>query len=125
MAPRYVSGNCKNDCKALGRIGNVGTVIIGGYDIYDNYQEEGSFGEKTQEATINAVGGFAGAYAGAEIGASVGGFIGGFFGGVGAVPGAIIGGIIGGIVGGIYGGDILKTIDADDALKYAVDKFND
>lgn len=74
--------------KTFGKAGNVGTLIIGGADIYINYEAEEGFGEKTQQAT--------GSLAGSAGGAYIGGLIGAAFGGVGAIPGAIVGGIIGG-----------------------------
>lgn len=42
--------------KVLGKGAVVGGVVMGGYSIYSAYEEEGEFGNKTQQATGSARG---------------------------------------------------------------------
>jgi|GEM_PF-1943332 len=87
-----------------GRANVAATVIIGGFSVYNGYQEDGGqFGYNANRAGASATGGLVGGWAGAEAGASIGAAIGVWFGGVGAVPGAIIGGFGGGVVGSFTG----------------------
>jgi RHS repeat-associated protein len=97
----------------LGRFATVGTVVLGGIQIFDGYRADGNkFGYNTQAATASTAGGLIGGWAGAEGGATVGAGIGVWFGGVGAIPGAVIGGLIGGIGGGYLGSSIgQNTVD--------------
>jgi hypothetical protein len=91
----------------LGRVATVGTVVLGGIQIYNGYQTDGgTFGYNSQSATASTVGGLAGGWLGAKGGAAAGAAIGVWFGGVGAIPGAVIGGLIGGIGGGLIGSSI-------------------
>ena len=82
--------------RTVGKVAGRALIVVGiawdAYCINDAYQEEGEFGDKTQQATGAAVGGLAGAWAGAEIGAIVGTAI---CPGVGTLVGAVIVGLIG------------------------------
>ena len=82
--------------RTVGKVAGRALIVVGiawdAYCINDAYQEEGEFGDKTQQATGAAVGGLAGAWAGAEIGAIVGTAV---CPGVGTLVGAVIVGLIG------------------------------
>ena len=82
--------------RTVGKVAGRALIVVGiawdAYCINDAYQEEGEFGDKTQQATGAAVGGLAGAWAGAEIGAIIGTAI---CPGVGTLVGAVIVGLIG------------------------------
>ena len=82
--------------RTVGKVAGRALIVVGiawdAYCINEAYQEEGEFGDKTQQATGAAVGGLAGAWAGAEIGAIVGTAV---CPGVGTLVGAVIGGLIG------------------------------
>ncbi|SHL17469.1 protein of unknown function [Chitinophaga jiangningensis] len=90
-----------------GKVAGRGLIVVGigleVLNVYNTYQEEGHFGEKTKEAVGGAAGAIAGAWAGAEIGAIIGTAI---------CPGVgtVIGGLVGGAIGGILGGGLGKTI---------------
>ena len=82
--------------RTVGKVAGRALIVVGiawdAYCINEAYQEEGEFGDKTQQATGAAVGGLAGAWAGAEIGAIVGTAV---CPGVGTLVGAVIVGLIG------------------------------
>ena len=82
--------------RTVGKVAGRALIVVGiawdAYCINDAYQEEGEFGDKTQQATGAAVGGLAGAWAGAEIGAIIGTAV---CPGVGTLVGAVIVGLIG------------------------------
>ena len=84
----------------VGKVVGKGAVVVGiaidAFMIGSAYNEEGKFGDKTQQATGSAAGGAAGAWAGAELGAIIGTAI---CPGIGTVIGGVVGGIIGGIAG--------------------------
>jgi RHS repeat-associated protein len=88
------------------KIGGIAAgVLLGGYEVYQGYQQDGGhYGYNAQVQTAGAVGGLVGGLAGAKVGSATGAAVGAWFGGVGAVPGAIIGGLIGGGIGA-WGGD--------------------
>ncbi len=93
--------------KVVGRGAIVVGIVIDAVSIGSAYQEEGEFGDKTQQATGSAIGGAAGAWAGAEIGALIGTAI---CPGVGTVIGGVIGGIAGGIIGSGAGAKIVDWL---------------
>lgn len=97
-ANRFLVSNADNLAK-VGKVVGRGAVVVGivldAYSIGTAYQEEGEFGDKTQQATGSALGGAAGAWAGAEIGATIGV--------IGGPVGVLVGGIVGGIIGGVIG----------------------
>lgn len=97
--------------KTTGKVLGKGTVVVGvvmdGYSIYSAYQEEGEFGNKTQQATGSAIGGAAGGWAGAELGAIVGTAI---CPGVGTLVGGILGGVLGALAGSKAGSDFLDYL---------------
>ena len=82
--------------RTVGKVAGRSLIVVGiawdAYRINEAYQEEGEFGDKTQQTTGAAVGGLTGAWAGAEIGAIVGTAV---CPGVGTLVGAVIGGLIG------------------------------
>ena len=82
--------------RTVGKVAGRSLIVVGiawdAYLINEAYQEEGEFGDKTQQTTGAAVGGLTGAWAGAEIGAIVGTAV---CPGVGTLVGAVIGGLIG------------------------------
>ena len=82
--------------RTVGKVAGRALIVVGiawdAYCINEAYQEEGEFGDKTQQATGAAVGGLAGAWAGAEIGAIIGTAV---CPGVGTLVGAVIVGLIG------------------------------
>ncbi len=82
--------------RTVGKVAGRALIVVGiawdAYCINEAYQEEGEFGDKTQQTTGAAVGGLAGAWAGAEIGAIIGTAI---CPGVGTLVGAVIVGLIG------------------------------
>ena len=84
----------------VGKVVGKGAVVVGiaidAFMIGSAYNEEGKFGDKTQQATGSAVGGAAGAWAGAELGAIIGTAI---CPGIGTVIGGVIGAIGGGLIG--------------------------
>ncbi|OXA75467.1 tail tape measure protein [Flavobacterium branchiophilum] len=86
--------------KTTGKVVGKGAVVVGiaidAFMIGSAYNEEGKFGNKTQQATGSAVGGAAGAWAGAELGAIIGTAI---CPGIGTVIGGVIGAIGGGLIG--------------------------
>ena len=86
--------------KTTGKVVGKGAIVVGiaidAFMIGSAYNEEGKFGDKTQQATGSAAGGAAGAWAGAELGAIIGTAI---CPGIGTVIGGVVGGIIGGIAG--------------------------
>lgn len=90
-----------------GKVAGRGLIVVGialdAINIYSTYEEEGHFGEKTEEAVGSAAGGLAGGIAGAEIGAMIGTAI---------CPGVgtVVGGIVGGVIGGIAGSGLGKAI---------------
>jgi len=92
--------------KTIGKLGAAGTLVVGGVDIYSNYDLEGGFGTYTQRATGRFAGSLLGGYGGAAIGASIGAW----FGGLGAIPGGIIGGLLGGYGGSKAGEQVVKEI---------------
>jgi RHS repeat-associated protein len=90
-------------------------VALGGYEIYQGYQQDGGhYGYNAQVQTAGAIVGLAGGLGGAKLGAALGASVGVWFGGVGAVPGAVIGGLIGGAVcawgGDFYGEQFAKSV---------------
>jgi len=91
----------------VGKVAGKGLVVVGVglevLNVYNTYQEEGHFGEKTKEAVGGAAGAIAGAWAGAELGAIIGTAI---------CPGVgtVVGGLLGGAIGGLLGGGLGKTI---------------
>lgn len=97
--------------KTTGKVVGRGAVVVGialdGLSIYNAYEEEKGFGNKTQRATGSALGGAAGGWAGAEIGAVIGTAI---CPGVGTVIGGILGGVIGGIAGSGIGASIVDWV---------------
>lgn len=97
--------------KTTGKVLGKGTVVVGvvmdGYSIYSAYQEEGEFGDKTQQATGSAIGGAAGGWAGAELGAIVGTAI---CPGVGTIVGGLVGGALGAFAGSKAGSDFLDWL---------------
>ncbi|MEN0083018.1 RHS repeat-associated core domain-containing protein, partial [Flavobacterium lindanitolerans] len=96
-----------NNYKWAGRGALLGSLVVGGINIHNGYQQDGGrFGYNSQVATGNTAGSLAGGWAGAEIGASIGAALGASFFGVGAVPGAIVGAFIGGLIGSSSGGYI-------------------
>ena len=93
--------------RTVGKVAGRALIVVGiawdAYCINEAYQEEGEFGDKTQQATGAAVGGLAGAWAGAEIGAIVGTA-------VCPVVGTLVGAVIGGLIGAFlcsWGGSAL------------------
>ena len=88
-----------------------GAIVVGiaidAYSIYSAYNEEGEFGDKTQQATGSAIGGAAGGWAGAELGAIIGTAI---CPGVGTLIGGVVGGIAGGILGSMGGSALVDSI---------------
>ena len=88
-----------------------GAIVVGiaidAYSIYSAYNEEGEFGDKTQQATGSAIGGAAGGWAGAELGAIIGTAI---CPGVGTLIGVVVGGIAGGILGSMGGSALVDSI---------------
>ncbi|CAM2841342.1 hypothetical protein DRF59_01195 [Chryseobacterium flavum] len=97
----------KTTGKVLGRGAVVVGVVLDAASIYSAYQEEGGFGDKTQQATGSAVGGMAGGWAGAEIGAVIGTAI---CPGIGTVVGGVVGGIVGGLIGSGAGSKIVDWL---------------
>lgn len=97
--------------KTTGKVVGKGAVVVGiamdAVSIVSAYQEEGEFGDKTQQATGSAVGGAAGAWAGAEIGALIGTAI---CPGIGTVIGGVLGGVIGGLAGSSVGSDLVDWL---------------
>ncbi len=97
--------------KTTGKVVGRGFIVVGiaidAFSIASAYNEEGEFGDKTQQATGSAIGGAAGAWAGAEIGAVIGTAI---CPGVGTVVGGIVGGVIGGIVGSGAGAKLVDWL---------------
>lgn len=97
--------------KTTGKVVGRGAIVVGialdAVSIYSAYQEEGEFGDKTQQATGSAVGGAAGAWAGAEIGAVIGTAI---CPGVGTVIGGVVGGILGGLAGSNVGSKLVDWL---------------
>jgi RHS repeat-associated protein len=97
---RSVALEAAETYKWAGRATIGASIVIGGLQVYDGYQQDGNqFGYHAQTATAGASMGIFGGWAGAEGGAATGGAIGVWFGGAGAVPGALIGGFLGGILG--------------------------
>lgn len=88
------------------KIGGVATsVIFGGYDIYQGYQQDGGqIGKNTQAAALRTGGAAAGAWAGGKLGGCIGALICG-------PPCALAGGIIGAAIGGWQGGKAGNLID--------------
>ncbi|SFW83320.1 PAAR-like protein [Chitinophaga sancti] len=97
--------------RTTGKVVGRGLIVVGiaidAAFIYSAYNEEGGFGDKTQQATGSAIGGTAGAWAGAEIGAVIGTAI---CPGVGTVIGGIVGGVIGGLAGSSAGSKIVDWL---------------
>lgn len=97
--------------RTAGKVVGKGAVVVGiamdAYSIYSAYNEEGEFGDKTQQATGSAVGGAAGGWAGAELGAIIGTAI---CPGVGTLIGGVIGGIAGGLLGSWGGSKLMDSI---------------
>jgi len=93
--------------RVTGKVVGKGLIVVGiameAANIYNAYQEEGEFGEKTQEAVGEGVGALAGGLAGAQLGAIIGTAI---CPGIGTVVGGLLGGVIGGIAGSSIGGAI-------------------
>ena len=97
----------KTTSKVVGKGAVVVGIAIDAYSIYSAYNEEGEFGDKTQQATGSAIGGAAGGWAGAELGAIIGTAI---CPGVGTLIGGIVGGIAGGIFGSMGGSALVDSI---------------
>ncbi|WP_455075358.1 PAAR-like protein [Prevotella fusca] len=97
--------------KTTGKVVGKGAIVVGiaidAYSIYSAYNEEGEFGDKTQQATGSAIGGAAGGWAGAELGAIIGTAI---CPGVGTLIGGVLGGIAGGILGSMGGSALVDSI---------------
>ena len=97
--------------KTTGKVVGKGAVVVGiaidAYSIYSAYNEEGEFGDKTQQATGSAIGGAAGGWAGAELGAIIGTAI---CPGVGTLICGVLGGIAGGILGSMGGSALVDSI---------------
>ena len=97
--------------KTTGKVVGKGAIVVGiaidAYSIYSAYNEEGEFGDKTQQATGSAIGGAAGGWAGAELGAIIGTAI---CPGVGTLIGGVVGGIAGGILGSMGGSALVDSI---------------
>jgi hypothetical protein len=97
--------------RTSGKVVGRGLIVVGiamdGASIYSAYQEEGGFGDKTQQATGSAVGGMAGAWAGGQLGAIIGTAI---CPGIGTVIGGVLGGVIGGIAGSSVGSKIVDWL---------------
>jgi hypothetical protein len=97
--------------RTTGKVVGRGAIVVGialdALSIASAYQEEGGFGDKTQQATGSAVGGAAGAWAGAEIGAVIGTAI---CPGVGTVIGGLVGGIAGGLIGSGVGSKVVDWL---------------
>ena len=97
--------------KTTGKVVGKGAIVVGiaidAYSIYSAYNEEGEFGDKTQQATGTAIGGAAGGWAGAELGAIIGTAI---CPGVGTLIGGLVGGIAGGILGSMGGSALVDSI---------------
>ena len=97
--------------RTVGKVAGIALIVVGiawdAYRINEAYQEEGEFGDKTQQATGAAVGGLAGAWAGAEIGAIIGTAI---CPGVGTLVGAVIVGLIGAYVCSKGGSALVDSI---------------
>lgn len=82
-------------------------IAIDSYRVYTAYNEEGEFGDKTQQATGSALGGAGGGWAGAELGAIIGTAI---CSGVGTLIGGVIGGIAGALLGSWGGSELMDSI---------------
>ena len=97
--------------RTVGKVAGRALIVVGiawdAYCINEAYQEEGEFGDKTQQTTGAAVGGLTGAWAGAEIGAIVGTAI---CLGVGTLVGAVIGGLIGAFLCSRCGSALVDSI---------------
>ena len=97
--------------RTVGKVAGRALIVVGiawdAYCINEAYQEEGEFGDKTQQATGAAVGGLAGAWAGAEIGAIIGTAV---CPGVGTLVGAVIVGLIGAYVCSKGGSALVDSI---------------
>lgn len=97
--------------KTTGKVVGKGAIVVGiaidAYSIYSAYNEEGEFGDKTQQATGSAIGGAAGGWAGAELGAIIGTAI---CPGVGTLIGGVVGGIAGGFLGSMGGSALVDSI---------------
>jgi hypothetical protein len=108
-ATQYVESKplLKTTGKVLGRGAVVVGIAIDAYSIYSAYEEEGEFGDKTQQATGSAVGGAAGAWAGAEIGAVIGTAI---CPGIGTAIGGVVGAIGGAIIGSGAGSKLVDWL---------------
>ena len=79
----------------LGTYSNIGTAILGVYNMYSGYNKDGGFGYNFQLAGVQTVGGFGGALAFGKIGAITGAYFGPW--------GSLILGAGGAIYGGIQG----------------------
>lgn len=88
--------------KVAGRGAAVFGIVSDGISIYSAYEEEGEFGDKTQEAVGSAGGAMVGGLAGAKVGAAIGA--------LGGPVGVVAGGLIGGAIGAFAGGGAGKWV---------------
>ena len=97
--------------RTAGKVAGKSVVVLGvaidSYRVYTAYNEEGEFGDKTQQATGSALGGVGGGWAGAELGAIIGTAI---CPGVGTLIGGVIGGIAGALLGSWGGSELMDSI---------------
>ena len=97
--------------RTAGKVAGKSVVVLGvaidSYRVYTAYNEEGEFGDKTQQATGSALGGAGGGWAGAELGAIIGTAI---CPGVGTLIGGVIGGIAGALLGSWGGSELMDSI---------------
>ena len=97
--------------RTAGKVPGKSVVVLGvaidSYRVYTAYNEEGEFGDKTQQATGSALGGAGGGWAGAELGAIIGTAI---CPGVGTLIGGVIGGIAGALLGSWGGSELMDSI---------------
>lgn len=97
--------------RTVGKVAGKSVVVLGvaidSYRVYTAYNEEGEFGDKTQQATGSALGGAGGGWAGAELGAIIGTAI---CPGVGTLIGGVIGGIAGALLGSWGGSELMDSI---------------
>ena len=97
--------------RTAGKVPGKSVVVLGvaidSYRVYTAYNEEGEFGNKTQQATGSALGGAGGGWAGAELGAIIGTAI---CPGVGTLIGGVIGGIAGALLGSWGGSELMDSI---------------
>ncbi|MEZ4912399.1 MAG: hypothetical protein R2774_16235 [Saprospiraceae bacterium] len=80
--------------RVLGKYSNIGTGLLGIYNIGTGMVMDGGYGYNAQLATAQTAGGWLGAYYGGKLGA-----LGLYFGPLGSIVGGVGGAVIGGFAG--------------------------